>query len=145
MQQLAWEDEMMELRCKHVSADEAGDEVFRVIFEAKHEQEDGPYLLISRAFLEEDEGEAAPIYVETQDERLIGHYPSVGAELTRDRFTLTLPAPASETINVHFKASDKRFRKIVRILGIILQTKLTVGEREGANTASHDTALPRRP
>ena len=133
---------MMELKCQHVSADEAGDEIFQVVFDAKREQEDGPYLLISRAFLEEDEGEADPVYVETHDERLIGHYPSVGADLTRDRFTLKLPAPANETIDVHFKATDREFRKIVRTLGIILQRKLTAGENQDANPTSDGIRQP---
>jgi len=124
---------MMKLECQHVSASEAGDEIFQVLFDAKRGQEDGPYLLISRAYLDEDEGDADPIYVETQDKRLIGHYPTVGAELTRDRFTLTLPTPTNETIEVHFKAPDREFRKIVRTLGIILQRKFTVEEKGNAN------------
>ena len=130
----------MEMKYQHVSASEAGDEIFQVLFEAKREQEDGPYLLISRAFLDEDEGEPSPIYVETRDERLIGHYPTVGAELTRDHLTLTLPAPANETIEVCFKAPDREFRKIVRTLGIILQRKLVIKEEENANQASQPIA-----
>ena len=63
---------MMKLKCKHVSASEAGDEIFQVLFEVQSEQEGGSYVLISRAFLEEDEGEFSPIYLETHDERLIG-------------------------------------------------------------------------
>ena len=61
---------MMKLKCKHVSASEAGDEIFQVLFEVQSEQEGGSYVLISRAFLEEDEGEFSPIYLETHDERL---------------------------------------------------------------------------
>jgi hypothetical protein len=122
---------MMELRCQYVSASEAGDEIFQVMFEEKPEEEEGPYLLISRAFLEEDEGEVDPVYIETHDKRLIGHYPTVGTELTRDRFTITLPPPANETIQVHFNASDKEFRRVVRTLEIILQKKFTI-ERRGS-------------
>jgi hypothetical protein len=124
---------MLALKCQHASASEAGDEIFQVLFEARRDEDYGPYLLISRAFLEEDDGEADSVYVETQDERLIGHYPTVGAELTRDRFTLTLPAPANETIEVHFKASDREFREIVRTLGIILQRTFTIKEERRAN------------
>lgn len=50
----------MKQKCQHVSASEAGDELFQVLFEAKQDQEDGPYVLIQRTFLEEDEGEPAP-------------------------------------------------------------------------------------
>ena len=111
----------MEMRCPHVSADEAGDEMFQVLFGEKRELLDGAYLLISRAFFEEDEGLPSPIYVETHDEQMVGHYPKVGAELTRDRLTLRLPSPANETIVVDFTTSDKNFQRLVSILGVILQ------------------------
>jgi len=35
---------MMEMKCLHVSADEADDEIFQVMFEEKREQEDGAHL-----------------------------------------------------------------------------------------------------
>jgi hypothetical protein len=114
---LAWEDEIMELKCQHVSASEAGDEIFQILFKEKREQENGPYLLISRAFLEEDEGEPSPVYIETQDEQLIGHYPTVDAELTRNHLTIRLPSPADDTIEVEFVTSDREFKRIKRMLG----------------------------
>ncbi len=55
---------MIKMNCQYVSAGEAGDELFQVVFEEKREQEHGPYLLIARAFLGEDEGEQSTIYVE---------------------------------------------------------------------------------
>ena len=61
---------MTEWKCRHVSAGEAGGEIFQVLFEAERDQEDGPYLLLSRAFLEEDEGEPNLIGVETHGARL---------------------------------------------------------------------------
>jgi hypothetical protein len=111
----------MKLKCQHVSASEAGDEIFQVCFEVKQDQEDGRYVLISRAFLEEEEGEASPYYVETHDERLTGHYPSVEAELTRNRLVLRLPSPLNNMIEVEFTTSDRNFRKVQQTLGIILQ------------------------
>lgn len=117
---------MMELRCPYVSADQGADQIFQVLFEEKPEEEEGPYLLISRAFLEGDEGEVDPVYIETHDVRLNGHHPTVITELTRSRFTVTLPAPASETVKVHFTASDREFRRIVRTLEIVLQKRITV-------------------
>jgi hypothetical protein len=45
----------MKLKCQRASASEAGGEMFQVLFEANPEQEDGPYVLIQRAWLEEDE------------------------------------------------------------------------------------------
>ena len=115
---------IIKLKCEHVSASEAGDEIFQVMFEAKRDQEDGPYVLIQRAFWEEDEGGPSSCYLETHDLRLIGHYPTLDMELTRNRFILRLPPPVSETIEVDFEASDKQFREIRRMLSIILQKDL---------------------
>jgi len=123
----------MRLDCQHVSASEAGDEIFQVLFEAKEECEDGAYVLIQRAWLEEDEGEFSPIYVETHDQRLIDHYPTVDAVLTRNHLTLRLPSPANETIEIEFKTSDANFQEVRRMLGIIFQKDMTEHNQGNAN------------
>ena len=115
----------MKLKCTEASASEAGDEIFQVMFEADPDQEDRPYVLIQRAWLEEDdEDETSTFYVETHGEDLIGHYETLNAELTRDRLILQLPPPTNETIEVEFTTSDDNFREIQRVLGIILQRDL---------------------
>jgi hypothetical protein len=111
----------MKLKCKHVSATEAGDEIFQLLFAVKRDIDGGPYLMIQREFLEEDEGAFGSSYVETHEERLIGYYPNLEAELTRSRLTLRLPPPANETIEVEFLTSDAAFSEVRRVLGIILQ------------------------
>ena len=114
----------MKLKCEHVSADEAGEEIFEVLFEVDPDGEDSPYLLISRAYLTEDIGyeeEHNSVYVETHDERLIGHYEKIKAELGRNFLTLRLPPPLNETIRVDFTTSDRNFMKVKRILKIIFQ------------------------
>ncbi len=112
----------MKLNCKHVSTSEAGGEIFQVLFEAERDQEDGPYLLLQRAFLEEDEeDDDNPCYVETNDERLIGHYADIDVKLTRGRLTVNLPPPVAETIEADFNATDEKFERIRRMLGIILR------------------------
>jgi len=111
----------MRLDCQYVSTSEAGGEIFQVLFEAERDQEDGPYLLLQRAFLEEDEGKDAPCYVETNDKRLIGHYPDLEVELTRNRLTVNLPLPSAETIEADFKATDEEYEQIRRMLKIILR------------------------
>ena len=111
----------MQLKCGKASASEAGGEIFQVLFEANTVQEDGPYVLIQRAWLEEDEGEFSPCYIETNDERLIGHYAAPPAKLTRNRLTLQLPPPTDEIINIDFATSDENFKEVRRVLGIILQ------------------------
>ena len=114
----------MELKAESASATEAGGEIFRVLFEANAEQEDGPYVLIQRAWLEEDEGQFSPCYIETHDERLIGHYTHVDAELTRNHLTLRLPPPADQIIEVDFAISDGSFQEMRRVLEIIFQPDL---------------------
>ena len=109
----------MKLNCQHVSASEAGGEIFQVLFEAERDQEDGPYLLLQRAFLEEDEGDDAPCYVETNDQRLSGHYPELGVELTRNQLTVRRPPPTDETIEATFQATDEEFQQIRRMLTVI--------------------------
>ena len=115
----------MKLKCKYVEASQAGDEIFQICFDAERGQENGPYLLISRAYLEEDddESESSTIYVEMQGEQLIaGHYKMVESNLTREHLTLRFPSdPASEQIDIEFKTSDRNFKKVERMLGIILR------------------------
>jgi hypothetical protein len=123
----------MKLNCQHASASEAGDEIFQVLFEEKEDQCDEAYVLIQRAWLEEDEGEFSPIYVETHDQRLIDHYTTVDAVLTRNHLTLRLPSPANETIEVEFTTPDKTFREIRRMLGIILQKDIPEQNQIDAN------------
>ena len=98
--------------------------MFQVLFEANPGQEDGPYVLIQRAWLEEEEGAASPYYVETHEERLIGHYATLEVELSRNHLTLRLPPPADETIEIDFTTSEGDFQEIQRVLGIILRRDL---------------------
>ena len=58
--------ELLPPNCQSVSTSEAGDEIFQVLFEAEFNQEDGSYLLLQRAFLEEDDGDNVSCYVETR-------------------------------------------------------------------------------
>ncbi len=88
---------------------------------AERGQEDGPYLLLQRAFFEEDEGNDARCYVETNDERLIGHYKEIEVRLTRHRLTVKLPPPVNATIEAKFRATDEEFQRISDMLKVIVQ------------------------
>lgn len=113
----------MEFTCTQASASEAGDEIFQVLFQNNCDPEDfdSPYLLIQRAWLEEDEGGSDGIYVECTNIGLCGHYSGgVVAELTRDSIHLHLPAPANEVIKVRFKASDQEYKEISEMLALML-------------------------
>jgi len=111
----------MKLKCKHISASEAGDEIFQVLFDVQPEKEDSPYLLISRAFFEEDEGKPSAVYVEINNERLTGHYAKIKAQLERSSFTLRLPPPVDDTIKIDFTTSERNFKKVKRMLRIIFR------------------------
>ena len=137
---LASEMRTMRFECKHVSASSAGDEIFQVLFDKVEDQYEEPYLLIQRAWLPENEGAFSPVYVETHDLDLIGHYTTVDAELTRNLLSLRLPASANGTIEVEFKTSDANFREVSRMLGIILQDKTIEYEDADANNTSELTS-----
>lgn len=111
----------MNLDCQYVSASEAGGEIFQILMEVERDQEDGPYLLLQRAFFEEDEGDDAPCYVETHDERLIGHYADIAVKLSRHHLTVKLPPPINEIIEASFSATDEEFQEISDILKVIVQ------------------------
>lgn len=111
---------MIKIHCQHVSASGAGEQIFQILFEEVRDGEDGKYVLIQRAFLEEDDDDPNLIYVEMHDQRLIGHYPTLDVELARNRFTLRFPPPKEQTVEIDFVASDGKFREIKRMLDIIL-------------------------
>ena len=122
----------MKLNCEHVSVSEAGGDYFQVLFK-KHEKGEGPYLLIQRGF-EFDEDEAPdPCYVETHEQRFIGHFTGLGANLSRNRFILRLPPPHRETIQVDFETPDRNFREVMRALRIILHEDLQTDVNNDAN------------
>ena len=65
-----------QIHCRHVSVIDDGEGGLQVVFEEERDQEDGPYVLLQRLFLEElDVGEdPKPIYLEMQDPDLCGHH-----------------------------------------------------------------------
>ena len=111
----------MKLNCQSVSTSEAGDEIFQILFNAEINQDDSSYLLLQRAFFEEDDGDNVSCYVETNEEYLIGHYPNFHADLSRNQLTLVLPSPTNETIEINFQITDQKFRELRHMLTIVLQ------------------------
>ncbi len=72
----------MSIDCHHVSMSEAGREYFQVLL-AEQKEEECPYLLIQRRFDYDDDEPPDPCYFETHDERFIGHFDRMKAELSR--------------------------------------------------------------
>lgn len=113
---------MFKFNCQHASTSDSEDQIQYVAFNEDHDDDIGSYVLISRAFFEEeDEDDEAPIYVETHDQRLIGYYQTVGAELNRDSLTLTLPAPTNQTMKIDLMIPETTFQKVSSTLDIILR------------------------
>ena len=112
----------MEFKCTKVSASEAGGEIFQILFDNDSDPEDfdSPYLLIQKAWLEEDEGESDGVYVECHEMELCGHFAGVVAELTRNQICVQLPNPVDKIIKVSFQASDKEYDDVSKMLAIIL-------------------------
>ena len=112
----------MKLDCKNVSISEADGEIFQVLFSVDSDSEDGPYLLLQRAFFEEDkEDQHDPCYVETHNVNLIGHYSDLDPKLTENQLILKLPSPADDIIEVNFEISSNKFRNLKEMLSIIFR------------------------
>ncbi len=113
----------MKLNCTHASASDAGGDYFQVMFE-EGEGENRPYLLIQRGFEFDDDETPDPCYVETLDEKFIGHHSGAKGVLGRNSFLLSIPNEP-ETIESQFDISSKEFAEIRKVLRIILGDNLT--------------------
>ena len=76
----------------------------------------GPYLLVQRQFEMFDHGEC---YIETQDERYIGHFQLRLAELTRTRLAFDIARNANNHVEVSFALNAAEFEEVKRIAEII--------------------------
>jgi hypothetical protein len=108
--------------CEHVSASEAGD-YFQVMF-AKAPASDEEYLLIQRQFESPDNGKC---YVETDDPAFCGHYRIVAAQLSRNRFLISLADAPLKNVVVSFNATESDYAEAKRVL-LIMAPELEVQE-----------------
>ena len=105
----------MKIRLDHVSATESGD-YFQVHFEAERDG-DGAYVLIQRQFEDPDGGVC---YLETHDENYIGHFKVARASLARNRFRLELRRGRAAELEVTFKATDRVYDEVARVMRIMI-------------------------
>ena len=76
-----------------------------------------PYLLLQRQFEDDDRGLC---YLETRDiDRFAGHYRLLLIEFTQTRLVFEIDRPEDRRVEVTYKLSAQRFRKIQRIVHII--------------------------
>jgi hypothetical protein len=106
---------IVELRCEHVSATEAGDG-FQVLFETTRDSLEG-YLLIQRHFEFPDGGKC---YLETEAPEFCGHFRIRSANLFRDRFQIAFGNDPVKRIVMLFSATDSVYAEVKRVLQIMI-------------------------
>jgi hypothetical protein len=114
----------MKLNARYVSIGDFDDLYFQVLFENQHPAADydpsaptEPYLLLQRQFEDDDGGVC---YLETHDiDRFAGHFRLRLIEFTPTRLAFEIDRPEDRTVEVSYKLSTQRFRKVQRIVHII--------------------------
>jgi hypothetical protein len=111
------------LNARYVSIGDFDDLYFQVLFENRHPAADydpaatEQYLLLQRQFEDDDRGLC---YLETRDiDRFAGHYRLLLIEFTQTRLVFEIDRPEDRRVEVTYKLSTQRFRKIQRIVHII--------------------------
>ncbi len=107
----------MQFHANHVSASADGD-YYQVLFEALEDSSDpeSPYLLIQRQFEDPDGGRC---YVETHDEKYIGHFRVRRIDFSVSRILLEIDRPKANVVEVTFGIASSDFKQIARVVGII--------------------------
>jgi hypothetical protein len=107
--------DILEFRCEHVSATEAGDG-FQVLFETTRDSLEG-YVLIQRHFEFPDGGKC---YLETEAREYSGHFRIRTAELSRNQFQIAFGEAPMRGIVVRFSATDSVYAELKRVLQILI-------------------------
>lgn len=88
---------------------------------SRSEDSDDEYFLIQRHFEEPDDGRP---YIETDDEKLCGHFRRVVATLERDRLDIGY---GSNDVAVSFALSDEAFQGVTKVLRVLVPSIQLVG------------------
>ena len=108
---------MIKLNYNVVHASESGGEYFQVIFEKELDSEE-EYILINRQFEFPNGGKC---YFECPIENFIGHYKVKEAILNRDSLHIRFWLNGLTGIDINFSISEKDYKKVMRILKIMIQ------------------------
>ena len=97
---LARDTRTMRFHANHVSSSISGD-YYQAMFEAEEDTNDpdSPYLLIQRQFETSDGGRC---YIETHDEKYIGHFLLRRVEFTPERLLIEFDRPSDNLVSVTF-------------------------------------------
>ena len=107
----------MRFHANHVSSSVSGD-YYQVMFEAEEDTNDpdGPYFLIQRQFETSDGGRC---YIETHDEKYIGHFLLRRVEFTPERLSIEFDRPSDNLVSVTFCMAISDFEEASRVMKII--------------------------
>lgn len=75
-----------------------------------------PYLIIQRQFEDPDGGLC---YVETHDEKYIGHFRVRRIDLSPTRIVLEIDRPEANVVEVTFDMASSEFKPLARVVDII--------------------------
>jgi len=114
---LARDARTMQFHANHVSSSVSGD-YYQVMFEAEEDTNDAdsPYFLIQRQFETSDDGRC---YLETHDEKYIGHFVLRRVEFTPERFSIEFDRPSDNLVSVTFCMAISDFEEASRVMKII--------------------------
>ncbi len=88
------------------------------MFEATEDAVDpeSPYLIVQRQFEDPDGGLC---YVETHDEKYIGHFRVRRIDLSPSRIVLEIDRPEANVVEVTFGTVSPDFKSVARVVDII--------------------------
>ena len=107
----------MRFHANHVSSSISGD-YYQAMFEAEEDTNDpdSPYLLIQRQFETSDGGRC---YIETPDEKYIGHFLLRRVEFTPERLSIEFDRPSDNLVSVTFSMAVSDFEEASQVIKII--------------------------
>ena len=108
----------MQFHANHVSTSTFADDYYQAMFKAEEEADDpdSPYLLIQRQFEDPDD---RLCYVETPDEKYIGHFIVRRIEFALHGLSIELDRPNDNLLNVTFTMAPSDFEEALRVVKII--------------------------
>ena len=114
---LARDTRTMRFHANHVSSSASGD-YYQAMFEAEENTSDpnNPYFLIQRQFETSDGGRC---YIETHDEKYIGHFLLRRVEFTPERLSIESDRPSDNLVSVTFSMAVSDFEEASQVIKII--------------------------
>ena len=107
----------MQFHANYISTSVSGD-YYQAMFAAEENTDDpaSPYVLLQRQFEMPDGGRC---YIETHDEKYIGHFLLRRVEFTSEELLIELDRPRDDLISVTFDMAISDFKKASRVVKVI--------------------------